>query len=316
MCLAYTNGHLPENEYEAHQAEKKKARDEKSKDKIRALEGECHVFTMDVQAVKLSPMTKANALYYRTKLCNHNFTIYNLATSDATCNWFDETVSDSSASTFATFLVHYLESNFLGKGDNRPITIYSDGCTAQNRNVIMSNALLSLAEKYVVEIIQKYLTKGHIQMGCDSVNSTIESALKNRDIYLPSDYHRISQEARKRNPYDVFVPTFDFFRDYGYKSLLKHKSIRLGRSAGDPVVVQLKAIKYTSKGISYKLQFDEEYRLLPKRPKTIDLDHAEFPKLHSAPLSVTERKFKDLQEIKNVIPRDCWPYYESLPHRY
>lgn len=135
----------------------------------------------------------------------------------------------------------------------------------------MSNTLLGLAEKYDVEIIQKYLTKRNIQMECDSVHSAIESASKSRDIYLPSDYHRISQEARKRNPYEVFVPTFDFFRDYGHKSLLKHTSIRPGRSVGDPVVVQLKAIKYTSEGISYKLQFDEEYRLLPQRPKNIDL---------------------------------------------
>lgn len=132
ICLAYTNGHLSLNEYEVHQAEKNRARQEKTKDKIRALEGECHVLTMDVQAVKLSPMTKANALYYRTKLCNHNFTIYNLATNDATCNWFNETVSDGSASTFASLLVHYLETNFLEKGDSRPIIIYSDGCTAQN----------------------------------------------------------------------------------------------------------------------------------------------------------------------------------------
>lgn len=314
VCLAYTNKHLTENEYEVHQNEKKKARDEKNRDKTKALNGGCHVLTMDVQAVKLSPMTKANALYYRTKLCNHNFTIYNLATNDATCNWFDETISDGSASTFASFLVHYLESNFLEKGDNRPIIIFSDGCTAQNRNVIMSNALLSLAEKYNVEIIQKYLTKGHSQMECDSVHSTIENALKNRDIYLPSYYHRISQEARKRNPYEVFVPTFDFFHDYGYKPLLKHTSIRPGRSVGDPVVVQLKVIKYTCEGIFYKLQFDEDYRLLPHRPKNISLVQAEFPKLHSAPLSITERKFKDLQEIKNVIPRDCWPYYDSLPH--
>lgn len=177
----------------------------------------------------------------------------------------------------------------------------------------MSNALLSLAEKYNVEIFQKYLTKRHTQMECDSVHSTIESALKNRDIYLPSDYHRISQEARKRK-YDVFVPTFDFFRDYGYKPLLKHTSIRPGRSVGDPVVVQLKTIKYTCEGISYKLQYDEEYRLLPHRPKNINLAQAEFPKLHTAPLPITERKFKDLQEIKNVIPRDCWPFYDTLPH--
>lgn len=65
--------------------------------------------------------------------------------------------------------------------------VYSDACTAQNRNSILSNALLHLSFKYELSITQKFLEKGHTQMECDSVHSIIELNLKKKKqivIYL------------------------------------------------------------------------------------------------------------------------------------
>ncbi|MGR0295554.1 hypothetical protein ACUWCL_29440, partial [Klebsiella pneumoniae] len=52
--------------------------------------------------------------------------------------------------------------------------VYSDGCTYQNRNVIMANAMLLASKITGFHIVQKYLTKGHTQMEVDSVHATIE----------------------------------------------------------------------------------------------------------------------------------------------
>lgn len=46
----------------------------KDTDKKRALSGEIHMFCMDLQAVKLCSTLKA--IYYKTKLGNHNFIMY------------------------------------------------------------------------------------------------------------------------------------------------------------------------------------------------------------------------------------------------
>lgn len=46
----------------------------------------------------------------------------------------------------------------------RPITIYTDGCTNQNRNQFVSNALLHFAVQNQVEVTQKYLVQGHTRM--------------------------------------------------------------------------------------------------------------------------------------------------------
>lgn len=68
----------------------------------------------------------------------------------------------------------------------------------------MANALLNFSMKNDIPVYQKYLEVGHTQMECDSVHALIERKLRNRQIYLPSDYVRISREARKKMPYECF----------------------------------------------------------------------------------------------------------------
>jgi len=87
---------------------------------------------------------------------------------------------------------------------------------------------LKFAEDHKISIEQKYLTKGHTQMECDSVHSSIERKLKNQDIYIPSDYQKITKIARiKPFPYNVKECDFNFFLNYQTKNN-KFDSIRPG----------------------------------------------------------------------------------------
>lgn len=176
------------------------ARKEKNSDKEAAQKGTIHVITADLQAVKLCPFLNASALYFKTKLAVHNFSVYNLGNNRATCYWFDKTACDLKSSTYATFFVDYVTR--LLDDDPKDVVIFTDGCTAQNRNSVVSNALLRLAMARNVTITQKYLEKGHTQMEVDSVHSIIERKMKNREIFLPSQYATITREARRApNPY-------------------------------------------------------------------------------------------------------------------
>ncbi|CAH1108056.1 unnamed protein product [Psylliodes chrysocephalus] len=141
-CYKFENKNLEEDLFLKQCEEKDRARNEKKFYKNRAIFG-------DLQAVKICPQLKASSLYYKVKLCCHNFTIYDLATNLGPCYWFDETKTYLQASSYASCVVDYLKDNFLDNGDKREIIIFSDGCIAQNRNSIMSNALLHLAETYV-----------------------------------------------------------------------------------------------------------------------------------------------------------------------
>ena len=197
ICVMHKLGHLSDVDYQAHQLKKEEARAEKTRDKDDASRDITKlVFTMDLQAVLLAPKLKASASFYKTKLAVHNFTLYNLATKSSTCYVWHEGEGGLVGSVFASMVCSYLDIQIT---DNiKEVTLYSDGCTYQNRNALMSNALLSLAIKKKVTLYQKYLEKGHTQMECDSVHSTIERELKKREIYVPADYLQLFRNARKK----------------------------------------------------------------------------------------------------------------------
>ena len=268
---------------------------------------------MDLQAVKVAPCVQASSMYYKTKLAVHNFTMYNLVSQEVVCYWFDETEADLVASIFASCVIDTLSKKLRDR--LIPVILYSDGCNYQNRNVIMANALLRLAINTGVTITQKFLEKGHTQMECDSVHSSVECKLKGREITLPSQYALISKEARKKPfPYEVHYLTHDFFTNYAAKELWLYDSIRPGRNTNDPTVTDLRVIQYCPDGkILYKCNFSDVLQEMPRRPKKLS-GNVQFPKLYTERLKISESKWNHLQQLKNVIPKDCHSFYENIPH--
>lgn len=321
FCSSYEMNQISEDDYAVHLAYKESAREEKQLDKSRAQKNEVYCFTMDMQAVKLCPSLKASSLYYSMKLKCHNFTIYNLATNDCYNYWWHEGEGDLEASVFATILIKHLTAVCV---ENIPIIIYSDGCGYQNRNIIMSNALLQFSKHQNVTIEQKFLIKGHTQMECDSTHSMIERKLRNKDIFLPSDYIRITTEARKYpNAYKAVLLKHDYF--YDFKSLKEYTSIRPGVSKGEPEVKDIRALLYDPSAfkIYYKLLFSEPYCEIPRkiiRKKNYqNLSNKiegefQFQKLYKSSLPLTKSKWNDLQKLKQFMPIDTHSFYDTLPH--
>lgn len=64
----------------------------------------------NVQAVKLAPFIRASSMYYKTKLCVHNFTLFNQATAGVCCYLWDGINGGLEASIFATMMVDYLHN--------------------------------------------------------------------------------------------------------------------------------------------------------------------------------------------------------------
>lgn len=75
---------------------------------------EIAVLTMGLQSVKLAPVQQASAIYYKTKLCVHNFTTFNLVDKEVSCYLWHEAEGGLEANIFATLIVKHL-SSFLEK---------------------------------------------------------------------------------------------------------------------------------------------------------------------------------------------------------
>jgi len=234
---------------------KQEARLEKENDKLSMDE----VFTMDLQSVLLCPKSNVSSLYYTTKLIVHNFTLYDLKRKIGYCFLWNETEGGLTANEFSSIIVYFLQKYVIDIAQEQKVKIilFSDGCTYQNRNATLSNALLNLNLLSRVSIIQKYLQRGHTQMEVDSMHSTIERKIRNRKINVPADYVSLCKTACTTKPYVVEYLTYNFFKSFS--KILFCKSIRPGNKKGDPVVTDIKALRYEpNKTISYKLRFTEQ----------------------------------------------------------
>lgn len=311
-CLAYMNksGSICEEDYQFHILKKDEARTEMNKD-IAEVQNK-FVFTMDVQAVVVCPRTKASASYYKTKLAIHNFTVYNMKSEDGYCFIWDETEADLSANVFATLIVKFLEDNVpFQKGDH--VILWSDGCPYQNRNAVVSNALVNFSMMHGITIMQKYLEKGHTQMQCDAMHATIERKCRKKEIYLPSAFETFCREARL-NP-RPYITKYMHFEDFlNYSKISFYPSIRPGKKKGDATVVDIRALKYTPDGAMFhKLYHSDEWteydrRKTPMKPK------AAMNRLFQQRLPIKGSKYKHLQELKEILPRDVHSFYDNLPH--
>lgn len=308
VCYSFKMNQVNQDIYDNHIANKNSAQKEKNRDKKNAEENNIYCFTIDVQGVKLCPVLQANALYYKSKLQIHNFTIYNIATHDSTNYLWNEAEADLRSSIFTTIIIKHLEK--LLTIAPKPVVIFSDGCGYQNRNSVLSNALSRLSSKYDIIIEQKYLEKGHTQMECDSTHSLIERRLKRRDILLPTDYIQIVKDARRNpKPLDVEYLDYKYFLNYDDAKLARYVSIRPHKSK----VVDIRCFKYIPDGkIMYKIRYSDEYKNLPQKP--IDVDPKYSPKfLFDQRLKISQNKWMQLQTLKKVLPTDTHFFYDNLP---
>ncbi|GAA6090909.1 uncharacterized protein LOC125141393 [Tachysurus ichikawai] len=290
ICCAFKTGNLPDDEWQHHLLQKEEARTEKLSDKSKA-SNKIMVICMDLQALLLWPKLKASALYYKTKLAVHNFTMYNMLTHSATCYVWHKGEGSLSASEFASCIVDYLSAH------TEPDTfiLWSDGCGYQNRNAVLSNALLLFSMKKNKVVIQKYLEKGHTQMECDSVHSIIKRRLRDQDVYLPAEYVNLMKRARvKPHPYEVKYIDHTFFQDF----------------------TKLRLCKYNNNGtMDLKINHSDDWCPHPShklRNSTSD-SHTVTP-LYSDSLKIKELKFEHLQDLKEVIPKDFHSFYDNLLH--
>lgn len=234
ICNGYKMGHITKETYEKHVNKKNEARMEKESDK----EKKEFVFTADLQAVLLAPRSNVSSNYYKTKLCVHNWCIYDMKTSDGYFFLWNEAEGGLNSDERTILANFFIDKVIQKMGDeNRHIILYTDGCTYQNRNGTLSNALLNLAMLHNVTIEHKYLELGHTQMEVDSMHAMIEKKLKNQVINVRAEYITICKNAKKSKPYTVEYLPYSYFKNF--KNLQFYSSIRPGKMKGDSKVHKL-----------------------------------------------------------------------------
>lgn len=309
-CVGYKCGTVSVEVYNAHRAKEQAGREAKATMKASANEDNL-VITMDLQSVLTCPKVLASSSYYKLKLQMHNFTIYALNNKKVSLYVWHEANGAVTSNEFTSCVIDYLLSSLDSHRKLLSFVLISDGCNYQNRNRVLASALNDFAFEKKVTIQQLFLEKGHTMMEADSVHSTLEHYFY-PPINSPSDYVARMRLARPNLPYDVKVLDYTFFKKFEQPS--NFQSIRPGKRARDPTVVDIRQIKYQPDGkVFYTLDYSQNWHELPHQRLAQEIESYKVP-LYNKPIPISEEKYKHLQDLKEVIEKDHHPFYDALSH--
>lgn len=332
LCVMYKTGDSSvksklEEKFNKHTKEKNAVRQQKEKSKQKAEEDNTFLCaSFDLQQVIYLPCSNESAVFYKRRFSVFNFTFYNIFNKDCFCYTWSEADSKRGSSEIATCVYNALQ--FYDSKGIKVASLYSDGCSGQNKNSIMATMLLYtvLHSTNLDEISLKFFETSHGQNEGDSVHSTISYAIKHAgNIFIPSQLFPVFKLARRQHPYNVCPLQYNDFLDF--KTLAKELRVLTVKKSesGDPFkwteIMELKVSKNHPQQIFFKTShLAGDFKVLSlKRLGTADLRAVVPNRLNNQPNKISQEKYSDLQsmcmgETPVIRLEEHKKFYRSLPH--
>ncbi|KAJ8886378.1 hypothetical protein PR048_012589 [Dryococelus australis] len=164
--------------------------------------------------------------------------------------------------------------------------LYCDSWPGKNKNhVVLSTIAYTLKQLSTITCITlNYLLPGHSYMPVDSVHSAIETNLKRRVVWAPSEWPTWIVNARTSpEPYTVYVMNYNDFKKWKPTEMMFFASTTKGTCFGrqDKVRVHFKIhCAWTSTGVDRLREHDD-----------VDLPN----QLYGAKIPIAAQKYEDLK---------------------
>lgn len=332
ICSVYDIGNTEkknemQERYENHLKNKIKARELKDSDKDAARDDKslC-VACFDLQKVLATPQSNVSDFYYKSKYSTYNFTVYDIGNNEGYCYVWHEQIAKRGPNEIASCLWKFLE---LQKSKNiRKIVFYSDNCGGQNRNRFIF-AMLSLASlTFELDIIHRFLEKGHTQNEGDSMHGVIENAKKRQSVlYVPEQWVTLIRMAKTTGKvYNVTeMSQSDFFN---FKNITAFQNWKTDREKKKFNISKVKEISFKfsepNRGF-FKYEYDasenkaidiKEPKLEKRkgRPEKNIKENIGLQQLYVHPLPIDAKKLKGLLWLCDTgkIPPMYHNFYKNL----
>ena len=274
-------------------------------------------FSFDLEKVLYTPCSKVSVLYYKRKLSTYNFTIYNHATKDGYCYMWNESIASRGSNEVASFLNHFIRSE-MKKGQYQRIVAFSDNCYGQNKNqasMAMFNYICS--DYHGVTIEHYFVEKGHSEMECDSIHSTVEANSNHIKVHVPIEWEIVVSLARKNlKPLKVI--------HVERSNILDFMKVAAPFSNTEAVSIsECCALRYCDENrvkVEYKKNFDESWKSTKLRqcrkgtPKYNDIQQGPQQCYKDEKAAISMKKYNDLVALCNdlTIPTYHHGFYKGL----
>jgi hypothetical protein len=320
--------------HQEHIFKKCRGKEERDKDRAenkRAPTGQTvttAVICFDLENTFALPKAEVSNFFYKRKLNVYNLTAHCSVDGATYCAIWHEALSGRAANQIASAITRILHALCADHPSLKHLILWSDSCVPQNRNSVMSTAIIKFLTESnsPIDIIeQKYSEAGHgLIQELDAIHSKIERHIKTTEIFSPVTLMRLLNSIpAKSAPLKIIqMRSKDFFN---------YQVAASGFNFNHIPYTKVKQLKYEAKDpmhVSYRCSFDDEFtkvRLnrtkLPRvkkspnttvktSPNNIHL----LPKVNilSAPVTLSIEKMKDLRSMYRYMPQVDVAFYKAI----
>lgn len=307
-------------EYQNHTTDKDKSKAIFLEDQNRSKENSTFLCaSFDLQKVLNTPHGKSVTLFYSRKYAYYNESIYESGTRNGYCFLWGESDGKRGCNEVSTIIFQYLKLVNERK-THSSISLYCDSCAGQNRNkAILATISYFLESSNFIRIIKiTYLLPGHTMMPVDSIHSTIESFIRHRNVWAPSEWYTTISNART-NPtgYNCVVMNHFDFKDWKtFSQAMFPNSLKISfknlRSASFNKNSPIMKVKYGYSDSSEIIDYDLSGIARSRRNSEIVVKGPY--RLYDSILCISTLKYNNLKSLcdKNTIPTKFHHEYLNL----
>ncbi|KAJ8969696.1 hypothetical protein NQ314_001637 [Rhamnusium bicolor] len=300
----------PQEDYERHLTDDKK------------------VLMIDPQKCLPTPELHNSQSFYFLKFWTYNLTIHDSTAQKYFCMMWDESVAGRGGNEVASCLLKFV-SSYVPETTEQ-LTIWSDNCPSQNRNVqmIMCYEWIFKLKQSLKVIIHKYLSREHTHLEVDGDHSVIERERKKIPqlrIITPWDWQQVVRLCSTKNPFTVVNIELEDFVDF--KKLCEGPNapfiMKKTSEDSEPFLISKIVhfeVRQDSPGmVFFKTAFDDNNfrkldlnRRLRRSASTSILENLHQIRDSTRPIST--KKYNHLQQLLPWVPNVFHHFYKNLPH--
>lgn len=317
-------------EYDLHLNEAKKRYSLKSADtKMSKTNPKHRVLTEDLQKCLPTPLLTTGLSFYKRKLWTLNYTIYDSSDNSAHCMMWDESKGGRGGEEISSAIFKWADS-VLPTADVNEITLWSDNCFRQNKNISIVLCFFFIIKKFPkIQCVNiKYLLKGHAHMEADTIHALIEKkrkSLEDLTIIIPWDWQQMVRQCSKK--FHVYNMEQDDFLQFSvlckgqYSPFVHRKTTVEKQKCFMSTCVNIQLNKDHIGKMYLKSSFEEEFQVVDLNRKkrssarVNEVATTTFPPNlpTKKPVPISALKYNDLLSLLPFIPSCFHGFYKDLP---
>jgi len=316
-----------QTEYDCHLADTVNRYKLKSEDKKKSRHNllQEKVIMIDLQKCLPTPDLHNSQSFYHLKLWTYNLTIHDATCEKSFCMMWDESVAGRGGNEVASCLIKWIEHNI--SDEVQEITIWSDNCPSQNRNILMIMCYFFILriKPNVTAVNHKFLARGHTHLEADTVHSIIERERKKLpqfQIITPWDWQQMVRLCGTKKQLTVVNMDYTDFKEFKYlfegstAPYIKKKKDNAGNDFMISRAVHLQVRRSNPGILYYKTDFSKDFSEVDfhRRGKPNDYSPLEISTIREGPKPISAKKYIHLQKLLKWVPKRFHDFYKNLEY--